>query len=181
VPYHHPQDGRRRLRSTPGCQTTGPQSQSSGAFYPERECSVISILPASRLARRNVSIEANMNKAQSPAVNGRRLIRIAVALFGISFAAAVGAQSTNSTPNRDPAGVNPQTGRPNPDTSTGVDKNSAANTTAPDSTTRTKVKQGKKKSSCTGLTGDAMTECAKNNPRQQQVQSQDRPIGKTPN
>jgi hypothetical protein len=122
-----------------------------------------------------------MNKAQSPTVNGRRFIGIAVAVLGISFAAAVSAQSTTSTPNRDPAGVNPQTGRPNPDTSTGVDKNSAANTTTADATTAAKVKRGKKKSSCAGLSGDAMTQCAKNNPRQQQVQSQDRPIGKTPN
>jgi hypothetical protein len=38
-----------------------------------------------------------------------------------------------------------------------------------------------KPDTCTGLTGDAMTQCARQHPRQQQIQSQDRPIGKTPN
>jgi hypothetical protein len=122
--------------------------------------------------------ERKKMKAQTT-MNFRRYAGIAAALVAIGFAGVAGAQSTSSTPTRDPAGVNPQTGRPNPDSSTGVDKNSAANTGS--TASPSKVKKARKKPNCNGLTGDAMTNCARKNPQQQQIQSQDRPIGKTPN
>jgi hypothetical protein len=60
-----------------------------------------------------------------------------------------------------------------PGTSAPADTNNAANA---------KLQRNQTKpDTCAGLTGDAMTQCARAHPRQQQIQSQDRPIGKTPN